>query len=135
VLEINQTLKFAVLRISLAGGKKGIVELSRELRLGPSKLDRVVSELQDEGLLDVSQVHSGKAGRPRIWVQVTALGEEFLGAYESLTTKSLKSRRSDLRRAAADADYAKQLAARGISSYTLFVELNSLAMVTRRLSV
>jgi DNA-binding PadR family transcriptional regulator len=133
--ENNQTLKVAVLMTSLTSEHKGVVELSRELRAGPSKLDRIVTELQDEGLLEVSQVRTGRAGRPRIRIRITPLGQEFLGAYDLLTAKPLKSRRSDLRRATADAEYASRLASRGVSSYTIFHELNTLANATRRLAV
>ena len=124
--------RFAVLEASVATRGAGIVEMSRGLRIGPSRLVSMISKLQDEGLLEVSQVRNGKAGRPRIEVQVTSLGKEVLEAYGSLVTKPLKSRRSDLRRAAADADYASRLSRRGVSSFVVFLELNSIAMGTRR---
>ncbi len=89
----------------------------------------------DEGLFEVSTIHTGRAGRPRKRVRPTALGLEYLRTYDALKLKELKSRRVDLSRAAADAEYAQRLADRGVSSYDLFLELNALASNPRRPAV
>src|SRR5438445_334600 len=84
--------------------------MATKLRLGPSTLIGLAAELQDEGLIEVFEVSTGNAGRPKKGMRVTALGMEYLRAYETLSLKLLKSRRADLRRAAEDGGYARRLA-------------------------
>jgi len=106
--------------------------MATKLRLGPSTLIGLAAELQDEGLLEVYEVSTGNAGRPKKGMRVTALGIEYLRAYEALSLNLLKSRRADLRRAAEDGAYARRLAEKGASPYGLFLELNTLAKGARR---
>ena len=129
--EKNPAAKAALLRLSLSG-PAGVQRMATKLRLGPSTLIGLAAELQDEGLLEVYEVSTGNAGRPKKGMRVTALGMEYLRAYESLSLKLLKSRRADLRRAAEDGAYARRLAERGASPYDLFLELNTLAKGARR---
>ncbi len=130
----NLAAKEALLRLS-SEGRTGVLELAKELRIGPSRLIGLIAEAREEGLLDVGEVRTGRAGRPKRRVRMTALGMEYLRACEALKLKALRSRRADLRRAAADAKYAKRLAARGVSPYELFLELNELASNPREPAV
>ena len=111
--EKNPAAKAALLRLSLSG-PTGVQQISTKLRLGPSTLIGLAAELQDEGLLEVYEVSTGNAGRPKKGMRVTALGIEYLRAYEALSLNLLKSRRADLRRAAEDGAYARRLAERRI---------------------
>ena len=129
--EKNPATKAALLRLSLSG-PTGVQQISAKLRLGPSTLIGLAAELQDEGLLEFFEAPTGNAGRPKKGMRVTALGMEYLRAYEALSLKLLKSRRADLRRAAEDGAYARRLAERGASPYDLFLELNTVAKGARR---
>src|SRR2546428_796568 len=129
--EKNPTVEAALLRHSLSG-PSGVQQMATKLRLGPSTLIGLMAKLEDEGLLEVFELSTGNAGRPKKGMRVTALGMEYLRAYESLSLKSLRSRRADLRRAAEDGAYARRLAERGTSPYDLFLELNALAKDARR---
>lgn len=126
MLEKNLSTKAALLTLS-SMYRAGVLQLAKDLHVGPAKLIGLVAELREEGLLDLGEVRMRRAGRPKRRFRVTALGIEFLSAYEALLLKMLKSRRSDLRRAVADANYARRLASRGASTYDLFLELNALA--------
>ena len=128
--ENNLAAKEALLRLS-SKRRAGVLQLAKDLRIGPSRLIGLVAEAGEQGLLDVGEVRTGRAGRPRRRVRTTALGMEYLRACEALRLKALRSRRADLRRAAADADYARRLEARGVSPYDLFLELNELANDSR----
>ena len=128
--EKNSDAKAALLRLSLSG-PAGVQQMATKLRLGPSTLIGLAAELQDEGLIEVFEVSTGNAGRPKKGMRVTALGMEYLRAYETLSLKLLKSRRADLRRAAEDGAYARRLAERGVSPYGLFLELNTLGKGAR----
>jgi predicted ArsR family transcriptional regulator len=132
--EKNPSTTAALLRLS-AARQDGVLQMAKELRVGPSKLIRMLAELRDEGLLDIGVVRTRSAGRPKRRVRVTALGREYLVAYEALKLKSLKSRRTDLRKAVADTNYARRLVARGVSPYELFLELNALGDRARRPAV
>ncbi len=129
--EKNLPTRAALLRLS-SSRQAGVLQIARELRVGPSKLIGLVAELREEGLLDVSEARTRRAGRPKRLVKATQLGMEYLRAYEGLKLKRLLSRRSDLRKAVADANYARRLTLRGISTYELFLELNVLAKSARR---
>ena len=128
--EKNLPSKAALLALS-AVHHAGVRQLAKDLHVGPAKLIALLSEMREEGLLDVREIRTRRAGRPRKRVKVTALGMEYLSAYEALRLKTLKGRRSDLRKAVADADYARRLASRGVSTYELFLELNTLANHSR----
>lgn len=126
-MENNLAAKAAVLKASLSTRQDGVSALARELSMGPSRLVRLISELRDEGLLEMSPVRARRAGRPKLHLRVTPLGEDFLKAYQTLVSKALQSRPSDLRRATADAEYARRIVLRGVSPYDLFFELNRIA--------
>lgn len=124
--ENNLADKVSLLKLA-STRRVGILQLARDLHVGPSRLIGLVAELREEGLLHAGEIHTRKVGRPRRTARTTALGLEYLRAYETLQLKPVKSRIADLRRAAADANYAQRLAARGISPHRLFLELNELA--------
>ncbi len=130
--ENNLPTKAALLRLS-SGRRAGVLQLAKDLHVGPAKVIRLISELRGEGLLDAGEVHTRRVGRPKRRFKATALGMEYLGAYEALQGKMLKSRRSDLRKAVADANYARRLASRGVSTYDLFLELNTFANHPRKI--
>lgn len=125
MLEKNPITEAELLRL-LSTHQEGVQSLAREINVGPARLIRLLSELEEACLIDSTEVRSKQAGRPKRRFTVTALGQEFLRACEATELKKLKSRRSDLRRAVADAEYARRLASRGISTTDLFLELNSL---------
>ncbi len=131
VSEKNLPTRAALLRLS-SSRRAGVLQIARELRVGPSRLIRLLAEMREEGLLDVSEARNRRAGRPKRRVKATQLGMEYLRAYEGLKLKTLMSRRSDLRKAVADANYAQRLTWRGVSAYELFLELNMLAKPARR---
>ena len=124
-LEKNPVTEAELLRL-LSIHREGVQSLAKEFNVGPARLIRLLSGLEEAGLVDSTEVRSEQAGRPKRRFAVTALGQEFLRAYEATELKKLKSRRSDLRRAVADAEYARRLASHGISTIDLFLELNSL---------
>ncbi|MDV3278458.1 MAG: hypothetical protein LYZ69_08350 [Nitrososphaerales archaeon] len=124
--EDNLASTAALLRL-FSTPRAGVARAARDLHVGPSKLTRMVAEVHEQGLLDIDTVRTRRAGRPKKLIRATPLGIEYLDAYEALRLKTLKSRRSDLRMAVANATYATRLAARGVSPYKLFLELNALA--------
>ena len=130
-MENNPALTAAVLAKASAG-EFGISRLAKALHIGPAALIRLASELRDEGLVDVQLVHAGTVGRPLVKIVPTPLADEYLRAYRVMSSKVLKSRTPDLVRAVADADHARRLSERGLSSTTLFLELNSLVVSPRR---
>jgi len=125
VSETNFVARAALLRASAV--RAGVRQLSKELGMGPSMVIGLRREMLEEGLVEVGGAHSSGPGRPRELVKPTSLGREFLRAYEALLSIPLKSRRTDLLRAAADARYAARLSSRGVSTVELFLGLNSLA--------
>jgi hypothetical protein len=56
----------------------------------------------------------------------TPLGLDFLETHRKLRMKPLRARREDFEHAVRDALYAERLAARGHSSFELFLELNEI---------
>ncbi len=129
--ENNLPIKAALLRLSL-GRRAGVPQLAKDLRVGLAKLIGLLSELSDEGLLDVGEIHTRRAGRPKRRFRTTALGMEYLRACEALKLKMLKSRGSDLRKAVADGNYARRLASTDVSTYEIFLELNKLVNRPRK---
>ena len=129
----NPALVAALLRRA-SREKLGTAQLAKKMRLGPARLIALVNELKDQGLVEVEPVHSQSPGRPLATLRTTPLGVEFLAAYETLALKALRSHPSDLRRAVADAEYARRLASRGVNAYDLFLELNSLVIPIRETS-
>jgi DNA-binding PadR family transcriptional regulator len=125
VPEKNPTTDAELLRL-LSTRREGVQSLAREINVGPARLIRLLSELEESFLIDSTEVRSRRAGRPKRRFEVTALGREYLRACEAAEPKRLKSRRADLRRAVADAEYAQRLASRGVSTTDLFLELTSL---------
>jgi len=123
--ETNLAFKAALLRASAAGA--GVRQLSKELHMGPAMVIGLRREMWDAGLVEVCEAPRSGPGRPKELVRATPLGLEYLRAYEALLSTALKSRRTDLLRAALDARYAARLASRGLSTVELFLELNSLA--------
>ena len=130
-MEDNHALTAAVLKSASDEGF-GISHLAKELHIRPARLIKLARDLCDEGLVEIQTVHAGTVGRPLVRMKPTLLGKEYLDAYEVLNSKMLKSRPSDLLRAVADANYARRLVERGLSSTTLFLELNSLVIPLRR---
>lgn len=133
-VENNLPTKALLLNLSSEGGT-GVLRLARDAKVGPATLIRLLREMKDEGLVRLSEVRSRKAGRPRIRVKVTPLGEDFAGMYRQLTLKLLRSRRADLERAVSDALYADRLASRGLSAYDLFLDMNEVVRVAGRSAV
>ncbi len=121
----NPISEVELLRL-LSTQREGVQSLAREVSVGPERLIRLLSELEEACLIDSTEVRSQQAGRPKRRFTVTALGREFLSACEAAELKRLKGRRADLRRSVADAEYAQRLASRGISTTDLFLELTSL---------
>ena len=130
-MESNHALTAAILRNASDGGL-GISQLAKELHIGPARLIKLARDLCDEGLVEIQTVHARTAGRPLVRMKPTPLGDEYLDAYETLSSKMLKSRPSDLLRAVDDANYARRLVERGLSPTALFLELNSLVVALRR---
>ena len=124
--ENNLVLRAELLRLA-STGSTGLLLLARKLRIGPAKLITLLDGMREEGLVDIDEAHSNRAGRPMRRVKATELGMEFLKAFDELMLKTLKSRRAELQRASADAEYAKRLASRGVLPYDLFLELNEIA--------
>lgn len=121
--------KAAVLR---AASGAGVRQLAKKLQMGPATVIRLRSEMVDQGLVEVGEASAFGLGRPKERMTVTALGREYLKAYEALKSTVLKSRRSDLARASSDGRYAKRLADRGVSTIDLFLGLISTAERTRK---
>ena len=128
--ERNLTTEVELLRL-LSTQRDGVQSLAREINVGPARLIRLLSEMEEACLIDSTEVRSRQAGRPKRRFAVTALGQEFLRAYEAAELKRLKGRRADLWRAVADAEYAQRLASRGIATTDLFLELTSLVKQVR----
>lgn len=110
----------------------GVLQLAKELEVGPERLIALLKAMSDAGLVEVREFHSGRAGRPSKRVQVTLLGQDYLSVYDTLTRTMMKSRKSDLQRASADARYAERLASRQLSPYALFLELNEISQIAGR---
>ncbi len=123
--EKNVSAKAALIALS-SQGTEGVLHLAKALQIGPSRLIGMLSELRDQGLIQVQNERTGRAGRPKKKIKATKLGMEYLVAYDALMQKPLKSRRADLRKAAADAEYARRLASGGLSIYDLFLELTTI---------
>lgn len=104
----------------------GVKEVVQKIDLRTSNALSLLEKMSEEGLINLENRHSER-GRPRKIVKLTALGYEFLQAYEKLKAKSLKSRKSDLKHAADDALYTRRLAEKGHSPFALFMELNNIA--------
>jgi len=130
-MENNLATVSAILK-KASSGAFGTSELAKELNIGPARLIKLSRDLRNEGLAEIQTVHAKSAGRPLVKLVPTLLGEEFLEAYDALNSKTLKSRPSDLLRAADDAKYARRLAERGLSPPLVFLELNSLVVPLRR---
>ena len=122
-MENNIPLETRLLESTLAASL-GTLELSRTLHIGPARTIALVRRLCDEGLVAVSHRRGPRAGRPSSEVTPTQLGLEYLRAYRSLESKRLRSRPADLRKAAADGEYARRLAERKAPVYELFFELS-----------
>lgn len=125
-MENNTDAKAALIRHSSAH-RVGVSQLAMDLRFSPARLIGLLGEMQEKGLLELDTVRAGRAGRPERLARVTPLGVEYMRAYDVLTTKTLMGSPSDLGKAAADGEYARRLASRGISSYDLFLELSAFA--------
>lgn len=134
MIEKNLATKALLLRLS-SEGAAGVLQLSKDARIGPSTQTRLLREMEDEGLVRPTEIRSRRPGRPKTKIAVTQLGEEFLRTYRELALKPLRSRRADLEKAAADARYATRLASRGLSLYGLFFEMNEMLRLARRSAV
>ena len=130
-MEDNPALTAAVLK-KASRGDSGISRLARELHIRPARMITLANDLRDAGLVDIQTIHARTVGRPLVRIVPTPLAGEYLRAYGMLSSKMLKSRPSDLVRAAADGDYARRLSERGLSPIGLFLELNSLVVPLRR---
>jgi len=100
--------------------------LARRLHRRTETVVSLIKEMEEEGLLKRKVEKRNTRGRPRVLVKPTTLGEDYLAAYRALNLKPLRSRRADLIRAVKDGEYARRLESRGLSSFDLFLELNSI---------
>jgi len=91
-----------------------------------SKALGLIREMEEEGSIELREEKGNKRGRPRRMATVTPLGEEFLRDYKRLEEKRLKARKTDLQRAARDAQYVDRLVEAGQDTFKLFLELNDL---------
>jgi len=110
----------------------GIRELAKKLHRRPMTIISLINEMEEEGLIEKKVEKRNTRGRPRYLIKPTILGEDYLATYEELELKPLRSRKTDLIRAAKDAEYVKRLVARGLSPFRLFLELNSIVTINNR---
>ncbi len=103
---------------------QSVSELVASLRRRNEAVIQALSEMDERGLVERRVERGGGRGRPRVVVSSTALGEEYLDAYNRLSHIALKATPPGLRRAVADAEYASRLKARGLDPFQLFLELN-----------
>lgn len=104
----------------------GVKEVVQKLDLRTSSTLSLLEKMSEEGLIRLENSHS-KRGRPKKIIKPTALGYEFLEAFDKLKIKPLKAKRSDLKHAVDDALYARRLVEKGHSPFALFMELNNIA--------
>jgi DNA-binding MarR family transcriptional regulator len=103
----------------------GVRELAKKIRRKTANVVSLIRAMEEEGLLRREELRKGR-GRPMLIIKATSLGDDFLRTYSMLNLKMLRSRRADLVRAARDAEYAERLESRGLSTFALFLELNSI---------
>lgn len=96
------------------------------------KTSALIRELEERGLLLREIYREGNRGRPQHLLRPTALGEQFSRNYKQLLNLSLRSNRSDIKKALHQAHLAQRLVDQGISPYARFWEMNSLAWNIRR---
>jgi len=103
----------------------GVKDIVQKLDMRTSNALSLLERMTDEGLIKMEDRRSER-GRPKKIVKPTALGHEFLEAYEKVKVKFLKARRIDLKHAVDDALYTRRLVERGHSTFALFMELNGI---------
>jgi len=116
----------AELLMAVKSNPSSVRELARKLHRRTETVVSLIKEMEEQGLLKREVERRNTRGRPRVLVKPMSLGEEYLAAYRTLDLKLLRSRRADLIRAARDGEYAARLESRGLSSFDLFLELNSI---------
>lgn len=104
----------------------GIRELAKRLNHRPENIIALIEEMEEQGLIEKEIEKRKNQGRPRLLAKPTTLGEEYLIAFQTLESKLLRSRRTDLARAVKDAEYAKRLVTRKRSPFNLALELSAL---------
>jgi len=104
----------------------GVKEVVQELDIRTSSTVALLEKMSEEGLISLENRYS-RRGRPKKTIKPTALGCEFLEAFEKLKSKSLKARKNDLKHAVDDALYTRRLIEEGHSPFALFMELNNIA--------
>lgn len=110
----------------------GVKELARKLNHRPETVISLIEEMEEQGLLEKKAEKRSTRGRPKCLIKPTILGEDYISTYDALESKPLRSRKTDLTRAAKDAEYAKRLVARGLSPFHLSLELNSIVTANNR---
>ncbi len=109
--------------LSAAKNPRSVSEIVSTIRRRNDAVVKAIIDMERIGLVEKRADRRG-VGRPRVIVSVTPLGEEFLQRHAQIDRIGLKATPAALRRAAADAEYAARLRARGLDSFTLFLELN-----------
>jgi predicted ArsR family transcriptional regulator len=122
---MSMDARASILRIAYSD-LRGVKEVVQKIDLRTSNALLLLEKMSEEGLINLESKRSER-GRPKKIVKPTALGYEFLQAYEKLKVKSLKSRKSDLKHAVDDALYTRRLVEKGHSPFALFMELNNIA--------
>lgn len=107
----------------------GVKELVKATRRRSQATVRLVRALRAQGLI-ASERKAGGRGRPKEVFKATPLGIEYLEAYGRLRGVPLRATEGELRKAAEDARYVGRLAARGVDTFRVFMELNALVRAT-----
>jgi predicted transcriptional regulator len=98
------------------------------------RMIEALNELCSRSLVQLRIEKSESRGRPKHLVTTTPLGRQFVHEYERLLNLRLQSRDSDIKKALYQAELAKRLRDRGISTYARFQEINELARNIARTS-
>jgi DNA-binding MarR family transcriptional regulator len=105
----------------------GVRDIAQRLTCKTSRVIALLKEMEEERLIEARPASCSKRGRPKKVIACTSLGLELLEAYRKAAMKPLRAKKADLERAAKDAVYAERLATRGLSPFSLFMELNTIA--------
>lgn len=110
----------------------GVKELAKKLNHRPETIISLIEEMEEHGLLEKKTEKRSSRGRPKLLVKPTVLGEDYIATYDTLESKPLRSRRTDLIHATRDAEYAERLSERGLSPFSLALELNQIVTAHTR---
>lgn len=110
----------------------GVKELAKKLNHRPETIITLIEEMEEHGLLEKKTEKRSSRGRPKHLIKPTTLGEDYITAYDTLESKPLRSRRTDLTHAAKNAEYADRLLERGLSPFSLALELNTIVTTHTR---